>query len=64
MMRNQSGYPDPTAERAINHVMAKQAKQTKQAKHANKARPLVYICIPIRDLGNELLEMILKEVIQ
>ena len=64
MMRNQSGYPDPTAERAINHVMAKHSKQAKQAKQANNSRPLVYICIPIRDLSNELLETILKGVIQ
>ena len=38
MMRNQSGYPDPTAEAAINHVMSKQA---------DESRPLVYICIPL-----------------
>ena len=64
MMRNQSGYPDPTAERAINHVMAKQAKPAKQADQADESRPRVCICIPIRDLSDELLEMILKEVIQ
>ena len=38
MMRNQSGYPDPTAEAAIEHVLAEQ--------HSQERRPLVYICVP------------------
>ena len=40
MMRNQSGYPDPTAEEAIGHVIAEE--------HREARRPMVYICAPYR----------------
>ncbi len=40
MMRNQSGFPDPTADVAIGQIATEQ--------HRAARRPLVYICSPFR----------------
>ena len=48
MMRNQSGCPDPTAEKAIRLAEPNQA---------DKSRPLVYICIPQLDDEKRVSEM-------
>ncbi len=40
MIKNQSGFPDPTADTAIGHVTAE--------RNRNMRRPLVYICSPYR----------------
>ncbi len=40
MLRNQSGYPDPTAERAMGHIEIERRRDSR--------RPMVYICAPYR----------------